>query len=362
MRVNKLELVNFRNYNSLEIDFDSNINILYGMNAQGKTNILESIYMCSTTKSHRTNKDIEMINFNEDEAHIKLNITKADKEFRIDIHLKKNKKKGIAINRIPIKRADELFGIFNVIFFSPEDLNIIKNGPKERRKFIDIELCQLDKIYVYNLVNYNKVLNQRNQVLKDVFFEPSLKETLDIWDMQLAKYGKEIIRRREEFIEKINEIILPIHSDITDNLETIKIEYDKNVDEDDFYEMLVRKRNDDISRKTTTIGPHRDDIIIYSNDINVRTYGSQGQKRTAALSLKLAEIELVKKQIGENPILLLDDVLSELDSSRQNHLLKTIKDIQTIITCTGLDDFIENRFKIDKVFEVDNGKVEVKTV
>ena len=201
MIVTKLELSNFRNYKLLELDLDKQTNILYGNNAQGKTNILEAIYMCSTTKSHRSNKDFELINFDSDEGHIKLHINKNGREQRIDIHLRKNKSKGIAVNGIPIKKASELFGVFNVIIFSPEDLNIIKNGTSERRKFIDMELCQLDKIYVYNLVNYNKVLSQRNQLLKDLYFKPELKQTLDVWDMQLAKYGCEIIKRREEFIK-----------------------------------------------------------------------------------------------------------------------------------------------------------------
>ena len=212
MIVTKLELSNFRNYKLLELDLDKQTNILYGNNAQGKTNILEAIYMCSTTKSHRSNKDFELINFDSDEGHIKLHINKNGREQRIDIHLRKNKSKGIAVNGIPIKKASELFGVFNVIIFSPEDLNIIKNGPSERRKFIDMELCQLDKIYVYNLVNYNKVLSQRNQLLKDLYFKPELKQTLDVWDMQLAKYGGEIIKRREEFIKEISNILIPIHN------------------------------------------------------------------------------------------------------------------------------------------------------
>ena len=212
MIVTKLELSNFRNYKLLELDLDKQTNILYGNNAQGKTNILEAIYMCSTTKSHRSNKDFELINFDSDEGHIKLHINKNGREQRIDIHLRKNKSKGIAINGIPIKKASELFGVFNVIIFSPEDLNIIKNGPSERRKFIDMELCQLDKIYVYNLVNYNKVLSQRNQLLKDLYFKPELKQTLDVWDMQKTKYGGEIIKRREEFIKEISNILIPIYN------------------------------------------------------------------------------------------------------------------------------------------------------
>lgn len=362
MIITKLELSNFRNYKLLKLDFDSKTNILYGNNAQGKTNILESIYMCSTTKSHRSNKDFELINFDSDEGHIKLYINKNNREQRIDIHLRKNKSKGIAINGIPIKKASELFGIFNVIIFSPEDLNIIKNGPSERRKFMDMELCQLDKIYVYNLVNYNKVLSQRNQLLKDLYFRPELKQTLDVWDMQLAEYGSKVIKRREQFIKEISNILIPIHDELTNGQEEIEVIYDKNTQSNELYENIILNREKDIKYKTTSVGPHRDDILFFNKGKNIKTYGSQGQKRTIALSLKLAEIELVKSLINDKPVLLLDDVLSELDSDRQNHLLKSLDNIQTIITCTGLDEFIENRFKINKVFQVTNGNVAEKIV
>lgn len=357
MIVKKLELENFRNYKSLELELDPKKNILYGNNAQGKTNILEAIYICSTTKSHRSNKDVELIKFDEKEAHIKIFLDKKGKEYRIDVHLRKNKTKGIAVNGIPIKRASELFGIFNVIFFAPEDLNIIKNGPSERRRFMDLELCQLDKIYVSNLINYNKVLNQRNRLLKDIGFNPKLEETLDVWDEQLVLYGKEIIKKREDFIKQISKIIKPIHEDLTNKEENIKIDYHKNTEIKNFEKNLKKNRSNDLKYKSTSVGPHRDDILFFNKDINIRTYGSQGQKRTIALSLKLAEIELVKKVINDTPVLLLDDVLSELDSDRQNHLLERLNDIQTIVTCTGLDEFVENSFNIDKIFKVENAKV-----
>ena len=206
---------------------------------------------------------------------------------------KSAKSKGIAINGIPIKKASELFGIFNVIIFSPEDLNIIKNGPSERRKFIDMELCQLDKIYVYNLVNYNKVLSQRNQLLKDLYFKPELKQTLDVWDMQLAEYGSKVIKRREQFIKEISNILIPIHDELTNGQEEIEVVYEKNSEPDDLYENILINREKDIKYKTTSVGPHRDDIVFFNKGKNIKTYGSQGQKRTIALSLKLAEIELV---------------------------------------------------------------------
>lgn len=207
MIVESVELKDYRNYEFLDMKFNAHVNIIYGDNAQGKTNILESIYMCSTSKSHRGSKDREIVRFGEDESHIKLNVLKNGMKYRIDMHLKKNKTKGIAVNGIPIKKAVELFGIINIVFFSPEDLNIIKNGPSERRRFMDMELSQLDKIYLSNLVNYNKVLNQRNKLLKDIAFSPSeqLMQTLDIWDMQLVKYGSLIIKGRKSFIEKITQ-------------------------------------------------------------------------------------------------------------------------------------------------------------
>jgi len=357
MIIESVELKNFRNYKSLQMDFDCGTNILYGDNAQGKTNILESLYLSATTKSHKGSKDKELINFEADEAHIKTIISKKDIPYRIDIHLKKNSPKGIAINGMPIKRASELFGILNVVFFSPEDLNLIKNGPAERRRFLDLELCQLDKIYVYNMVNYNKVLNQRNQLLKSLNFNDSLIDTLDIWDMQLIEYGQKIIRRRREFIDSLNDIVYDIHRNLSGNREELRLKYLPDVSEDRFHDELFRSRDRDRKLKTTSTGPHRDDFAFYIGENDIRRFGSQGQQRTAALSLKLAEIKLVAKVINDNPVLLLDDVLSELDANRQNQLLNSIGDIQTMITCTGLDDFIENRFEINKLYHIENGNI-----
>jgi DNA replication and repair protein RecF len=360
MYIQSLELNHFRNYDNLNIVFDKHTNILYGDNAQGKTNVLESIYIAATTKSHRGNKDKEMIMFHQDEAHIKLMILKHDVPLRIDMHLKKNKAKGIAINGIPIRKASELFGIFNVVFFSPEDLNIIKNGPSERRKFIDMELCQLDKVYVHDLISYNKILNQRNKLLKDISFsgQKELMETLDVWDMQLAEYGEHLIQGRGGFIERLNDIIRGIHGKITNDREYLMIQYEPDVESGKMYQELVSHRERDLRLGSTTAGPHRDDIGFYNQTMDLRKYGSQGQQRTAALSLKLSEIELVKEQIKDVPVLLLDDVLSELDSKRQKNLLDGIEGVQTIITCTGLDEFIENRFEINSVYKVTDGTIE----
>ena len=357
MIIESIELKNYRNYDELHMEFSPGTNILYGNNAQGKTNILEAVYVCCTTKSHRGSKDREMIHFHQDESHIKLNIRKNDVPYRIDMHLKKNKAKGVAINGIPIRKASELFGIVNVVFFSPEDLNLIKNGPAERRKFIDLELCQLNKLYVHSLVSYNRILMQRNKLLKDLFFHPEYEETLDVWDMQLVQYGREIIRYREEFMGQLNEIIKDIHWQLSGEKENLKIIYDPNSSSQELEQDIKRSRPQDLKQKTTLVGPHRDDIGFFIDDIDIRRFGSQGQQRTAALSLKLAEIELVKKLVRDYPILLLDDVLSELDGERQNHLLSAINHIQTMITCTGLEDFVNNRFQIDKLFRVVDGTV-----
>lgn len=357
MVIESLELKDFRNYEYLSLAFNEKTNILYGDNAQGKTNVLESIYVAGTTKSHRGNKDKEMIAFNAEEAHIKLTLKKNGVAHRIDMHLKKSKSKGVAIDGIPIRKAVDLLGIINIVFFSPEDLNIIKSGPAERRHFIDMELCQLDKIYVYNLTNYNKALLQRNKLLKDISFNPALTETLDIWDMQLVRYGLEIIKIRRDFVRKLNSIIFNIHKNLSGDKEELELRYEPSANEDNFENLIRESRDRDIKSKTTNYGPHRDDMSFFVGDMDIRKYGSQGQQRTCALSLKLSEIELVKQITKDVPILLLDDVLSELDANRQNFLLNSISNVQTLITCTGLDEFINNRFAVDKIFKVVDGVV-----
>lgn len=358
MIIKSIKLENFRNYESLDLDFEKGTNILYGDNAQGKTNVLEAIYLSATTKSHKGSKDKEIVRFEQEESHIRTILDKEGMEYRVDMHLRKNKSKGIAINGQPIKKAADLVGLLNVVFFSPEDLSIIKNGPSERRKFVDMELFQIDKYYLYNMNQYNKIINQRNKLLKEFYFHTDLNETLQVWNMQLVTYGKQIISRRKKFAEQLNEIIFDIHKSLSGNKEELKIIYEPNVEEEDFEYKLKASQERDIKLKMTSVGPHRDDFCFMVNGVDIRKYGSQGQQRTAALSLKLAEIELVKKITGDHPVLLLDDVLSELDSNRQNYLLNNIGDIQTIITCTGLDEFINNRFEIDKIFKVANGIIE----
>lgn len=357
MVIKSLKLKNYRNYELLNLTFDPKTNILYGDNAQGKTNILEALYLSGTTKSHRGTKDRDLIQFGREESHLETVVEKNGVLFQIDMHLKKNSPKGIAINKIPIRRAGELFGIVHFVFFSPEDLNIIKEGPAGRRRFIDLELSQLDKVYLSNLSNYNRIINQRNSLLKEIVYQKDLIDTLDIWDMQLAEYGTKIIERRKKFIDEVNRIIGGIHEKLTGGRENIELSYESSAGEFSMEEMLRKNRERDIRFKSTSAGPHRDDLCFRVGDLDIRKFGSQGQQRTAALSLKLSEIELVKMLIHDTPILLLDDVLSELDKNRQNYLLDSIHDIQTVITCTGLDEFVNHRFSINKIFYVKNGTV-----
>lgn len=357
MIIKRLELADYRNYATLDLEFDKGTNILYGDNAQGKTNILEAIYMAATTKSHKGSKDKEMIGFGKEEAHIRTYLEKESVGTRVDMHLRKAGSKGIAIDGQKIKKAAELLGLCNVVFFSPEDLSIIKNGPAERRRFVDMELCQLDSFYLYNLNHYNKIVNQRNKLLKDMYMNPELKDTLAIWDSQLVSFGSKIVERRKLFVDQLNEIIYEIHKKLSGGKEELIISYEPDVAIEEFEKSLRYNQDRDIRMKQTSIGPHRDDFAFLNKDVDIRKYGSQGQQRTAALSLKLSEIELVKKIAKDTPILLLDDVLSELDSNRQNYLLNSIGDIQTIITCTGLEEFVNNRFEVNKIYKVKNGVV-----
>ncbi len=362
MIVRSLELSEYRNYSVLKAEFHPGTNLIFGDNAQGKTNALEAIYECATSRSHRGSKDREIIRFGAEEAHIRLVTEKRGIPSKVDIHLRKNKPKGIAVNGIPIKKVSELFGILNVVMFSPEDLRIVKSSPQERRRFIDVELCQLNKLYISELINYNKALLQRNDLLKQGIRNKEQTDLLDVWDVQLAEYGKAVMAEREKFIAELDEIIVPIHQELTGNKETIRLEYLPSVSREQFDEKLFLGRDTDVHTGTTNIGPHRDDLAFMINGLDVRKYGSQGQQRTAALSLKLAEIELVKKMINDSPVLLLDDVLSELDESRQERLLGSISKVQTFMTCTGLEDLAMKGMKVDRKFRVTEGIFAEETV
>ncbi len=361
MQLGLLELNNFRNYGSLSIEFKDGINIIYGENAQGKTNILESIYMCSTGKSHKGSKEKEIIRKDASEAHVKAIFHGELSDRRVDIHLKKNKEKGIALNRVPLKKLSELYGNIYVVMFSTEDLDIIKRGPSARRRFMDIELCQIDPLYVEDLINYNRIINQRRELFKKIEEEQGsaaeLNDTLDIWDLQLVNFGSKIIKRRREFIDELNEIIFDIHYDITSGKEKIHLNYEPSVTEDDFYEELLKNRERDSILKQTGVGPHRDDFSFFDGSTDIKIYGSNGQQRTCALTLKLSEIRMIEERKHEKPVLLLDDVLSELDRNRQRELIRALKDTQTIITCTGIDEFVEEEMKDAARFYIQDGRL-----
>lgn len=361
MIIKSIELCNFRNYERAEFEFHEGTNVLYGDNAQGKTNVLEAIFVGGTTKSHKGSKDLEMIRSGQKEAHIRYFVEKRQRTCKVEVHMRKGSSKGIAIDGLPIKSSNELLGLSNIVFFSPEDLSIIKDGPEERRRFIDMELCQLNKAYLFYLTQYKKVLKQRNALLKQIQENKDLKSTLEIWNSQLVEHGRKIIGIREEFIETLNGIMKKKHASLTGGKEEVDIKYRPNCQKQDFENQLFMEEDRDIFLGTTTVGPHRDDMVFITEEKDLRKYGSQGQKRTAALSLKMAEIEIVESTIGEKPILLLDDVLSELDRNRQNYLLENIKGIQTIITCTGLEEFVKNEINIDRTFEIVSGTVKRAT-
>ncbi len=362
MKIKSINITNFRNYSSQSVDFSDGLNIIVGKNAQGKTNLLESIFMCAIGRSPRTSKDKDLIKWNCTYSRINLNIEKKLGKKEIDIYLFKDQNKAIKIDKIGIKKIGQLMGNFNAIYFSPDDLKLIKESPEERRKFMDIDLCQFDKNYFYTLSSYNQVLQQRNKLLKTAN-ERALRETISIWSDQLASLGAKLILSRLTLVENLKEKVKSIHKFLTNGKEELNISYQGFTasTENELKLLLLKKYEEaidkDIKLGFTTVGPHRDDIKIESNGIDLRSFGSQGQQRTASLSLKLAELEVFKDNIGEYPVLLLDDVLSELDKDRQQKLLEIVKPIQTILTCTDFDfDLPHTKYIIE------GGKLKAKEI
>ena len=356
MWITSLEMQNFRNYESQKIDFSENVNVFYGDNAQGKTNIIEAIFMCSIGKSFRTSKEKETIKHNEEFTNIVLNYQNKDRDGNIKVQI--SNKKTIFVNGVKVKKLSELLGKVNIVLFTPDDINILKNGPDQRRKFLNMMIGQIRPNYVNILNTYTKVMEQRNNYLKQIRnLDDKNKinyELLDIWDEKLASLSYKICLYRTEFINKISEKIKDIHKNITENKEEIKIEYiTESSDEKKLLELIKQRRKLDIIKGYTTKGAHRDDFNIYIDCDLVNVYGSQGQHRTAVLSLKMSELEIIKEETGESPILLLDDFMSELDSKRRKNLLSNIGDTQVIITCT---DEMENNF-LGNIYKVKEGKV-----
>ncbi len=362
MYIKKIKLKDFRNYENIEINFNSKVNFILGRNAQGKTNLLEAIYITSIGKSFRTNRDSEMIGFNKEFSRVYAEIYKDESESSVEIIIDRKGKKFVKLDGVKIKKASELLKNVYIVIFSPEDLKIVKDEPEKRRKFIDRELCQIKPAYYDNIYNYKKVLLQKNAYLKEKKIEPSI---VDIWDLQLAKYGAGVMLERNKFIEKLNTISSEIYGNITAGKEKLTLNYAPNVklfkdfgqQEEYLYETLKKFRENDMRQGNTAKGPHKDDIEFYINGINARNFGSQGQQRTCALSLKLAEISIIEEETGEKPILLLDDVMSELDIQRQEFLIKSLNDIQIFITTTEIPDKILEKFPEKKTFIVKNGQI-----
>lgn len=362
MYITKVELQDFRNYENINISFHPNVNLILGNNAQGKTNLIEAIYLSSLGKSFRTSNDFEMIRFGSKFFRIKIDAEKKDEDVCVEMAVSKESK-AIKLNGRKIKKISELLENIYIVVFSPEDLKIVKEEPEKRRKFIDRELCQIRPMYFNNISKYKKVLLQRNTFLKENSPKISL---LEIWNHELAEYGSKIILQRAEFIKKLDKISSEIHKNITNGKEKLHIQYEANVpfmtnlveQKSVFIDKINSHLDKDLLRRSTSVGPHRDDLKININSIDIRKYGSQGQQRTAALSLKLAEIMLIKEETEEDCILLLDDVLSELDEERQNYLINSLSNVQLFITSAELSQKVKSTLPEGKTFYVDNGHVE----
>ncbi len=345
MYIKEVSLENFRNYDNQKIILNENINIIYGNNAQGKTNIIEAIFLCAYGKSFRAKKDSDLIKFDKKKSLVDVYYERIDREGTIKVEIEE--KKTFFINGIKQSKVSDIIGKINVVIFTPDDIDIIKEGPQRRRKFLDMLISSLRPNYIHLLNNYNKTLEQRNNYLRQIKLENKNPQMLEVWDEQLAEYSYKIYEYRKYFVEKISEKIDVIHNKITKSgKEDIKIKYISNSkDKETFIENLKKSRDIDIKRGFTAIGIHRDDFIIYIDNKPVSVFGSQGQQRTTILTLKLCELEIIKEDIGEMPILLLDDFMSELDEIRRNSFLENISDSQVIITCTDKINIEKNGYE-----------------
>ena len=362
MYIRKIELKDFRNYESLNLQFNKSVNLILGKNAQGKTNLLEAIYVTSVGKSFRTNKDAELIRFGCAFASVNIEVVKEDIDCDLEIIYANNQKKYAKIDGIKLKKTSELLKNVFIVIFSPEDLKIVKDEPEKRRKFIDRELCQIKPAYYDNLSNYKKILTQRNAYLKEFNLNKSM---LDVWDSQFAKYGAAVMHMRNSFLKELSVTAGQIHRKITNEKENLEIKYAPNIEffsdlkeqEEKFYEKIKEAYDADFRQRTTTKGPHKDDLALFIDGINVRSFGSQGQQRTCALSLKLAEIKIIEEETGYKPILLLDDVMSELDIERQEYLVKSLSGVQLFITTTEIPEILTRKFPNYTAYNVEKGRI-----
>src|SRR5690625_4253856 len=369
MYIEQLQLANYRNYSEIDLTFTKQVNLIIGENAQGKTNLMEAIYVLALTRSYRTSRERELIRWGEDFAKIKGTVSKKERKIPLEITITNQGKKA-KINHLEQKRLSSYIGAFNIVMFAPEDLTLVKGSPRIRRKFIDVELGQIQPSYIYHLMQYQRILKQRNHLLKQMQRNQSMEQTmLDILTEQLIEHAATILHRRFIFLEKLRLWAKEIHRNISRQLETLHIAYNATIDvlEDDLLEKITNKylekfsqiRQNEIDRGTTLIGPHRDDLTFFINDTNGHQFGSHGQQRTTALSIKLAEIELIYQEVGAYPVLLLYDVLSELDHHRQSHLLNTIQGkVQTFVSTTSVDGIHHETLKNAELFEVIAGEVQ----
>jgi DNA replication and repair protein RecF len=368
MYIEELALKNYRNYETLTVQFENKVNVILGENAQGKTNVMESIYVLAMAKSHRTSNDKDLIRWDQEYAKIEGRVQKQYSSLPLQLVISKKGKKA-KCNHIEQQKLSQYVGNLNVVMFAPEDLNLVKGSPQVRRRFIDMEIGQVSPIYLHDMSQYQKILQQRNHFLKMMQIKKQTDQTmLEILTEQFIHVAVRIIMKRFEFLRMLEKWAGPIHNGISRGLESLKIEYKPSVDvleEQDlskmitlFEEKFAKVKVREIERGTTLFGPHRDDLLFFVNDRDVQTFGSQGQQRTTALSLKLAEIELIHSQIGEYPVLLLDDVLSELDDYRQSHLLNTIQGrVQTFVTTTSVDGIHHQTLKDASTFNVAAGVI-----
>ncbi|MGM0752776.1 MAG: DNA replication/repair protein RecF [Bacillota bacterium] len=368
MYIEQLELRNYRNYESIDVSFENKVNVILGENAQGKTNIMESIYVLAMAKSHRTSNDKDLIRWDEEYAKIKGRIQKYNGALPLELVLSKKGKKAKS-NHLEQSKLSQYVGNMNVVMFAPEDLHLVKGSPQVRRRFIDMEIGQVSPVYLHDISLYQKILQQRNHYLKQLQTKKQKDQTmLDVLTEQFIEMAVKITKKRFEFVQLLESWAKPIHSGISRNLETLEIVYKPSLDVSDnqewskmvdIYEQKfdgIRER--EIDRGVTLVGPHRDDLQFIVNGRDVQTFGSQGQQRTTALSVKLAEIELIHSEIKEYPILLLDDVLSELDDYRQSHLLNTIQGkVQTFVTTTNVDGIDHQTLNEATTFEVEAGSM-----
>ena len=361
MRITSIQLTDFRNYERAELRPCEGITVLYGNNAQGKTALLESVVLSCTGRSHRTPRDRELIRWGQDAGRVFVRVERRDGSHEVEMLLSQQRRKTVKVNGRALQRTGELMGHVNSVLFAPEDLRTVKDGPAERRRFIDMELSQIRPAYYYALQRYAHALMQRNRLLRDIPLNPALRDTLEDWDAQLARHGADIMTMRAAFVREVSEAAHENHLEISGGREDLTVRYAPSLDaggEDPARALLAAlavAREVDIRRGATAVGPHRDDLVLALSGMDARVYGSQGQQRTAALSLKLAELDIMRRALGEAPALMLDDVISELDPKRRRHLLRRLEGVQTIVTCTDLSDLAEA--EIGAAWRIQDGSI-----